>query len=120
MSTVLLGQRRMGKTEIFKRVVNRLFFGQDKYRDKDASVVPVYYSFRDTVVDRWDFSAKYVENFLRWYAAFRLRDTDILSEAVVMREELAELIRTRLEITKGLRGALNVYDGIRCDHEFFA
>ncbi len=25
MSTVLLGQRRMGKTEIFKRVVNRLF-----------------------------------------------------------------------------------------------
>jgi len=112
MSTVLLGQRRMGKTEIFKRVVNRLFFGQDKYRDKDASVVPVYYSFRDTVMDRWDFSAKYVENFLRWYAAFRLRDTDILSEAAVIREELAELIRTRLEITKGLRGALNVYDGI--------
>ncbi len=25
-STVLPGQRRMGKTEIFKRVVNRLFF----------------------------------------------------------------------------------------------
>ncbi len=29
MSTVLLGQRRMGKTEIFKRVVNRLFYEQD-------------------------------------------------------------------------------------------
>ena len=112
MSTVLLGQRRMGKTEIFKRVVNRLFFGQDKYQDKDASVVPVYYSFRDTMVNRWDFSAKYVENFLRWYAAFRLRDTDILSESAVIREELAELIRNRIEITKGLRGALNVYDGI--------
>ena len=27
-STVLLGRRRMGKTEIFKRVVNRLFFEQ--------------------------------------------------------------------------------------------
>lgn len=26
MSTMLLGQRRMGKTEIFKRTVNRLFF----------------------------------------------------------------------------------------------
>ena len=26
MSTVLLGRRRMGKTEIFRRVVNRLFF----------------------------------------------------------------------------------------------
>jgi AAA+ ATPase superfamily predicted ATPase len=44
MSTVLLGQRRMGKTEIFKRVVNRLFFEQD-YQDPKA-VVPVYYSFR--------------------------------------------------------------------------
>jgi hypothetical protein len=29
MSTVLLGQRRMGKTEIFKRVVNRLFFEKE-------------------------------------------------------------------------------------------
>jgi len=28
-STVLLGRRRMGKTEIFKRVINRLFFEQD-------------------------------------------------------------------------------------------
>ena len=41
MSTVLLGQRRMGKTEIFKRVVNRLFFEQNN-QDPDA-VVPVYY-----------------------------------------------------------------------------
>jgi hypothetical protein len=41
MSTLLLGQRRMGKTEIFKRVVNRLFFEQNP-RDPDA-VVPVYY-----------------------------------------------------------------------------
>jgi hypothetical protein len=32
-STVLLGQQRMGKTEIFKRVVNRLFFEQERYAD---------------------------------------------------------------------------------------
>jgi hypothetical protein len=50
MSTVLLGQRRMGKTEIFKRVVNRLFFERDQ-RDPDA-VVPVYYSFKDKPLDR--------------------------------------------------------------------
>ncbi len=42
MSTVLLGQRRMGKTEIFKRVVNRLFFEQDHLDPK--AVVPVYSS----------------------------------------------------------------------------
>ncbi len=35
MSTVLLGQRRMGKTEIFKWVVNRLFFDQDP-KDPDS------------------------------------------------------------------------------------
>ncbi|MDL1964331.1 MAG: hypothetical protein LWW98_08380 [Deltaproteobacteria bacterium] len=40
MSTVLLGKRRMGKTEIFKRVVNRLFFEQENYHDLNQSVVP--------------------------------------------------------------------------------
>ena len=110
MSTVLLGQRRMGKTEIFKRVVNRLFFDQDHLDPK--AVVPVYYSFRDRPMERWEFTAKYVENFLRWYTAFHLREPDILSDAVVIREELTELIRTRLEMTSGIRGALNVYDGI--------
>ncbi|MDL1964573.1 MAG: hypothetical protein LWW98_09650 [Deltaproteobacteria bacterium] len=112
MSTVLLGQRRMGKTEIFKRVVNKLFFGQDNYRDENASVVPVYYSFKDTVADRWDFSTKYVENFLRWYTAFRLRDPGILFKQGVARDDLIKLIKNNLNITEGLQGALNVYDGL--------
>ena len=112
MSTVLLGQRRMGKTEIFKRVVNRLFFGQDNYRDENDSVVPVYYSFKDTVADRWDFSTKYVENFLRWYTAFRLRDPLMLSEQGVTRNDLIQVIKKNLNITEGLQGALNVYDGL--------
>ena len=51
MSVVLLGRRRMGKTEIFKRVVNRLFFEQEHHADIHRSVVPVYYSFKDTVLD---------------------------------------------------------------------
>ncbi len=38
VSTVLLGRRRMGKTEIFKRVVNRLFFEQEHYTDLQRSV----------------------------------------------------------------------------------
>jgi hypothetical protein len=61
-STVLLGQRRMGKTEIFKRVVNQLFFEQE-HRDQEA-VVPVYYSFPDTFENRWDFALEYTENFV--------------------------------------------------------
>jgi hypothetical protein len=105
MSTVLLGQRRMGKTEIFKRVVNRLFFEQD-HRDPDA-VIPVYYTFKDEPLDRWEFAVGYVENFLRWYAAFRLREPSILSPDSVSRDGLSELIKTRLEVPEGLAGALN-------------
>ena len=105
MSTVLLGQRRMGKTEIFKRVVNRLFWEQD-YRDPRA-VVPVYYSFRDEIVGRWEFAIDYVENFIRWYAAFRLRDLDIFSRKTVGRSGLPELIRSNFEMTRGMKGMVN-------------
>ncbi len=68
MSIVLLGQRRMGKTEIFKRLVNRLFFEQNP-RDPKA-VVPVYYSFEDSVHDETRFAIGYLENFMRYYFGF--------------------------------------------------
>ena len=57
VSMVLLGQRRMGKTEIFKRAVNRLFFEQD-YKNPCA-VVPAYYKFPDniTVIRRYSILA---------------------------------------------------------------
>jgi hypothetical protein len=100
-STVLLGQRRMGKTEIFKRVVNRLFFEQDHLDPK--AVVPVYYSFPDTFKDDWHFAAKYVENFIRWYVAFRLRDPNILLEKDVKRPHLKEIIHNKLPMTKGFK-----------------
>ncbi len=103
-STVLLGQRRMGKTEIFKRVVNRLFFEQDHLEPE--AVVPIYYSFPDTFKDRWDFSLKYVENFIRWYAAFRLRDKSILSEESLDREEIIAIVRQKMVISEGFESSL--------------
>jgi hypothetical protein len=106
MSTVLLGQRRMGKTEIFKRVVNRLFFEQD-HRDPDA-VVPVYYSFKDEPLDRWEFAAEYVENFLRWYAAFRVRDISILDRTVVSVDDLPDLMKSKIDISRYLAGGINL------------
>jgi hypothetical protein len=110
MSTVLLGQRRMGKTEIFKRVVNRLFFEQEDPGDLDHSVVPVYFSFPDTVVDKWDFCMRYAENFVRWYAAFRLQDLDLLNAKTVQREDLRNVIESRLQVTKGFSFGLNLID----------
>ncbi len=98
MSTVLLGPRRMGKTEIFLRVVNRLFWEQDHHNPE--AVVPVYYSFPDEIVSRQDFALKYTENFIRWYAAFKLRDPDLLTEPKDW-ESLCEYVRAHLPISKG-------------------
>ncbi|TGN99930.1 hypothetical protein PN36_31655 [Candidatus Thiomargarita nelsonii] len=109
-STVLLGQRRMGKTEIFKRVVNRLFFEQD-HKDPQA-VVPVFFSFPDTFDNRWDFAIKYVENFIRWYVAFRLREPSILSEKKVDRPHLKEIIHNKLTITNGFKNAFEFLESI--------
>ena len=100
MSTVLLGQRRMGKTEIFKRVVNRLFFEQD-HTDPQA-VVPVFFTFPDEVISRENFALKYVENFVRWYVAFRLRKLEILSTPRKP-HELAEYIRPLQDISDGFK-----------------
>jgi hypothetical protein len=76
MSTLLLGQRRMGKTEIFKRVVNCLFFEQDP-KDPDA-VVPVYYSFPDSPIDYKHFAIEYLENFLRFYVGFCTMNPELI------------------------------------------
>jgi len=107
-STVLLGQRRMGKTEIFKRVVNRLFFEQVSL-DPQA-VVPVYYSFPDTFKDDWHFATKYVENFMRWYVAFRLRDTNLLSPEIIERHQLLEIIRNSSIFSKTFKATLGLFE----------
>ncbi len=109
MSTVLLGQRRMGKTEIFKRVVNRLFFEQD-HNDPQAAV-PVYFSFPDEVISRKNFALEYVENFIRWYAAFRLRNLDLLKEPE-SRQDLLEFVQQQLPISRGFNLALGLISAI--------
>ncbi len=53
---VLLGYRRMGKTEIFKRVVDRMFSEQD-HADPKADV-PVYFEFPGEIVDRRNFAVE--------------------------------------------------------------
>ncbi len=110
MSTVLLGQRRMGKTEIFKRVVNRLFFEQD-HRDPEA-VVPIYYSFPDSFKDDWHFASEYVENFMRWYAAFRLRDTRLLSAEIYERHKLIETIHNHRLFSETFKTTLKLLETI--------
>ncbi len=111
MSTVLLGQRRMGKTEIFIRVVNRLFWEQD-HRDPQA-VIPVYYSFQDELTDRWTFSIEYVENVLRWYTAFRLREPGFLEPKTCNRARLIAEAGSRLPMTYCLKALLTLIPSLQ-------
>lgn len=112
MSAVLLGHRRMGKTEIFKRVVNRLFFEQD-HNDLDA-LVPVFFEFPDAVVSRKNFAIDYIENFIRWYAAFHLNDIRLIKK----NQKLKKLIKTidsRMEITEGFAVAIDLLYAVMDD-----
>ncbi|MCE7982632.1 MAG: hypothetical protein DYG89_15715 [Caldilinea sp. CFX5] len=113
MSTVLLGQRRMGKTEIFRRVVNRLFFDQDP-RDPKA-VVPVYYLFSDDEPDRRKFAIKYLENFIRYYVGFYTRQPQLIHEAPEEDELLAwiEQHRHLFPFGRDLELLLNYHHAMR-------
>ncbi len=112
MSTVLLGQRRMGKTEIFKRVVNRLFSEQDP-RDPKA-VVPVYYSFPDASRDDRSFAKDYLENFMRYYVAFHARQPELVTMEPKEEELLSmiEAARPLFPFTKTLDWMLIWHDSI--------
>ncbi|ETR68761.1 MAG: hypothetical protein OMM_04372 [Candidatus Magnetoglobus multicellularis str. Araruama] len=113
MSSVLLGQRRMGKTEIFKRVVNKLFHEQDPQDPK--TVIPVYYEFEDIesgdAFDRWDFAISYTENFIRWYGAFKLNMTHLLS-AKLDCEYVIQLMKEKLVISEGFSIALGFLENL--------
>ncbi len=110
MSTVLLGQRRMGKTEIFLRVVNRLFWEQD-HEDPQA-VVPVYFSFPDEIISRQDFALKYTENFVRWYAAFRLHEPELLKNPKKSSELITTLRQASVLSDTFKRFALGLFEAI--------
>ncbi len=109
MATVLLGQRRMGKTEIFKRTVNRLFFEQDHTDPKAA--VPVFFTFPDEILSREAFALEYTENFVRWYAAFRLRNLELLNRPG-SRKDLVDSISGSMEISTGFSFALDLLQAI--------
>lgn len=93
MSTVLLGRRRMGKTEIFKRVVNRLFFDQDPVNPQ--AIVPVYYSFADEKQEPLTFALQYLENFMRYYLAFYTRRPEIIRDTMPVDQLLAAMESAR-------------------------
>ena len=112
MSTVLLGQRRMGKTEIFKRVVNRLFAEQNP--NDPYAVIPVYYSFRDQPSDETSFAIDYMENFIRYYVGFLTSQPQLIEEAPSSTKLLAivEKSRSLYPFTRTLNIMLDWLDSV--------
>lgn len=112
ISTVLLGQRRMGKTEIFKRVVNRLFFEQDPH-DPHA-VVPVYYSFPDMFEDKTLFAKEYIENFMRYYVGFYTRQPQLVEDNLEGERLISRIEQSRslFPFTRTLDLLLEKHDSI--------
>jgi len=53
------------------------FFEQDP-KSPDA-VVPVYFSFPDTIENKKDFALKYMESLMRYYLAFYTNQPDIIT-----------------------------------------
>ena len=107
-STVLLGHRRMGKTEIFKRVVNRLFFEQSS---SDPNCIPVYYEFPKEISSINDFAIDYLTNFLKWYVAFKLRDEKIIIQLDAP-QDLIQFIKNKIENTVGIKSSLDLLRGL--------
>ncbi|MBF0453059.1 MAG: hypothetical protein HQK75_20325 [Candidatus Magnetomorum sp.] len=112
MSNVLLGYRRMGKTEIFRRVVNKLFFEQNKKSPK--AVVPIYYTFSDHIKDDLQFSIEYLENFLRFYLGFYLNDPELIKRAAGYNElkDIANNAMAHVPSVKTLKWILDTIETI--------
>jgi hypothetical protein len=62
--------------------------------------------------NRWDFALKYAENFIRWYAAFRLRDTKILSAETFKYHTLIKMIRDNPIFSKTFKAGLGLIESI--------
>ncbi len=69
--TALIGLRRLGKTELFKRVHARLFFEQE-------TVVPFFFSYQGASLTSGPLACDYLQSFLRQYYAFVRRDERLL------------------------------------------
>ncbi|MCP4647317.1 MAG: hypothetical protein GY852_06220, partial [bacterium] len=106
------------KTEIFKRVVNRLFYGQDP-KSPDA-VVPVYFSFTDVYKDDRSFGKRYLENFMRYYVGFLTAQPEMVTENLKGKKLLSKIeeSRTLFSFGRTLDLILEWYDEIETGDSF--
>lgn len=78
-STALIGLRRLGKTELFRRVHTKLFWEQD-------DVVPIYFTFEGKSLVGREFAEVYLWNSLNQYIAKRTNNIDFFNNGISLDE----------------------------------
>jgi hypothetical protein len=111
ISPVLIGHRRVGKTEVLKRLYNELFWEQDE-------VVPIYITFEELSRESRRFATKYFGTFLSQYVGFKEKDVELARSA-----EFDEIIERAQRYAKennnyGLSHILKEYHGAAKTKEF--
>jgi hypothetical protein len=105
-SMVLLGHRRIGKTEVLKRLYNWLFWEQDK-------VVPIYITYETLSRESRKYAEQYMSEFLRQYVAFKRKDPDLVDDridgATIARQLLEEQENEGLRLFVAGHPAVNTY-----------
>ena len=71
-SLILTGRRGIGKTELLKRIYNRLFWKQD-------TVIPFYYSMNRDYLSVQEFSRDYLSEFIKQYIGFTQKDHTLVN-----------------------------------------
>ena len=102
-STVLIGHRRVGKTELLRRLYNRLFWEQDE-------VVPIYITFEELNLLAEEFASEYIEIFLSQYVGFKRKDAVLAARSWEGRTEAKALIAQ--EGNDGLHELLHRYESV--------
>jgi anti-sigma regulatory factor (Ser/Thr protein kinase) len=87
-SCALTGPRRVGTSEIVKRIYKELFLDQEK-------VFPFYYRFERSFHDPVHFVRDYLANLIRQYIAFHEKDPSLLLPPVVSFHRVEKMVLER-------------------------
>ncbi len=80
-SIYLYGERRVGKTEVLKRVYNRLFWEQ-------REIIPFYYTLNKEYSDILEFARDYLTEFIKQYLGFIKKQPSLIRNSISLHKLL--------------------------------
>ncbi|ETR69574.1 MAG: hypothetical protein OMM_03850 [Candidatus Magnetoglobus multicellularis str. Araruama] len=111
-STSIISPRRLGKTVILERLVNKVFF-KPHYR-----VAPIYFSLGGEKFTLKDFINHYALTFFRQYISYCLQDAGLYSDEIASLSSLLEIETSNKDVhvaQKKIRAFLTQYEAHNYD-----